>query len=430
MTDLLTPEIKKTEKAQDDHSIKYWLTKALKDAKWWIPTLSVITSTILLSRYLWAIGHPELLLGSLDNPTNLLTWLLFSTLGFTCLLLVLSMPSIVLSLAIHMSGTQANDKGKLAIYWVFLVLICFAVMAICILYVPAQFYSAWWVILAQCILGCIGVFALSSRPTASGSEFTSSTTRYNSSENAGRLQHRLILGVAGALVGFSGACGIFPAQIVLAAWHGEENGNFAKFILFGYFLFLLIAALVPLIVYLNQQASLAIKIRNTIGAILGSAFVVFMTLPAVADLGVFAGANLLKLRDGQARYYLLASADYPRSLFSSAVWKLETLSDDKALYVIDAFKQFSFGSVALLCPGRFSSTPLRKVSSFSQQCVSVSNSKIRFATQARPNSGRSAKIENTTCLISAPVQAIIPQPIIKARSCVIAAPSNSAPLLH
>ncbi|AXQ49831.1 hypothetical protein DZC31_24425 [Stenotrophomonas rhizophila] len=90
------------------------LFKILADIKWWLPVVSTLISISLLTKYLWVIHHPELILSSLGNPSNLVAWLFFSLLILASLLLIVSVPSVVFTLSMSICTVDRELEKRLA----------------------------------------------------------------------------------------------------------------------------------------------------------------------------------------------------------------------------------------------------------------------------------------------------------------------------
>ncbi len=91
------------------------LFKLLADIKWWLPVVSTLISISLLTKYLWVIHHPELILSSLGNPSNLVAWLFFSLLILASLLLIVSVPSLVFTLSMSVCTVDGELEKRLAL---------------------------------------------------------------------------------------------------------------------------------------------------------------------------------------------------------------------------------------------------------------------------------------------------------------------------
>lgn len=89
------------------------LLTLLADIKWWLPVVSTLISISLLTKYLWVIHHPELILSSLGNPSNLVAWLFFSLLILASLMLIVSVPSLVFTLSMRTLLIQHSPELNL-----------------------------------------------------------------------------------------------------------------------------------------------------------------------------------------------------------------------------------------------------------------------------------------------------------------------------
>lgn len=103
-----------------------------------------------------------------------------------------------------------------------------------------------------------------------------------------------------------------------------------------------------------------------------------MAFPALSDIFVYAAANMLKLRDSRVLDYVLSDKEYPPGIFDKNEWNLSRVEGGGGLYRLAAFRQFKFGNILLVCPGKYSSVKLKEISGYADKCVSLDNSKVKL----------------------------------------------------
>ena len=196
----------------------------LADIKWWLPLAATLISISLLTKYLWLIQHPELILSSLGNPSNLVAWLFFALLVLAALLLIVSVPSLAFMMCITQCSPGRELEKTLALRFFIIVGVGYVLLSLNLLgstfditVAPVYFFifiafaaagGAWHVLSSETSLKA-KVLELSPTPRKSW---------YRRGYRAVRL------GWLGVLLAFTSMSGVFPAQLGIMAWRGGENG--------------------------------------------------------------------------------------------------------------------------------------------------------------------------------------------------------------
>ncbi|MOA54211.1 hypothetical protein D3C78_1777880 [compost metagenome] len=91
---------------------------------------------------------------------------------------------------------------------------------------------------------------------------------------------------------------------------------------------------------------------------------------------------------------MLNEKDYPKEVFSSAPWQLDSYEGRNGLYSVRAFRQFRFGDTLLICPASYRNIALKEIDSYAHRCIALSEAKVHVAapvlskdaaTVAKPN---------------------------------------------
>ncbi|WP_407315214.1 hypothetical protein [Pseudomonas sp. nanlin1] len=387
--------------------------KALNENKWWFAPLAIISSIMLFARYLWAVGHPELLLSVIGSPSALFVWLAFAVLGFFLLYLTLSIPTVFFIFSMQTASPDEHHRADVARGLAAIVMIAFVALMAYILFIPSQLSHPWIAIIGLALISALGIAVLSRQTSAAGKAVFRKAP-VDGIDPWGYKWDRVI-GV-GCLAWTTSMVGLFPAQIILLTWRGAEEGLMAMLEVGGYFILLMSSSLVAPLVFFISNKPFDTRLRYAMRALAGVMIINVILLPSVFDLGVFSGAHLLKIRDPRPFEYTLDKKDYPKSLFPYTQWKTTPLIDDTELYKVFAFRQFQFGDILLLCPGQHASVKLKYVETYAEVCVSITASKVRFSEIAKK---LSISMPAAECLVPAPVQTQIPRPISRQRKCAI-----------
>lgn len=367
--------------------------KLLADIKWWLPVVSTLISILLLTKYLWVIHHPELILSSLGNPSNLVAWLFFSLLVLASLLIVVSVPSWVFTMSMSLCTVDRELEKKLASRFGLIVVGGYFLLALNLLgaifgytMAPAYFFP---IVVAAGICALLIVLRRN-RPLHEKVLELPPGPRKPAHR---KLYYAAVVGWLGTLLAFTSMSGVMPAQLAIMTWRGGESDEEA---IGAIVLCLLIMTLylAPVLVFYLAEGDAMRRIGRAALALLGCVFVNAMLLPALLDLWVYSAANLIKIRDNTELRYVLSEKDYPKAVFGSATWQMESYEGTNGLYSVRGFRLFRFGDTLLICPASYRDVGLKKIDSYVHRCIALSDAKVHVAapvssddatTEAKPN---------------------------------------------
>jgi hypothetical protein len=402
-------------------SFQQQLLKLVNEGKWWLAPVATVISVILLSKYLWTIGHPELLVASLGDVPNLLVWLLFATFGLMVILLLTAVPSFSLLLCMSLITSNREDEVVLAKRLMPVVLIGFLLLGGFLL---ASTYDLSAPPLLVFTGACLLSTALATWALAGNADVRRRFVNLGAGPiKPGRRKFYATLRilVAGIFLGFTAMTGVVPAEVSLGAWRGSETENEAlKFI--GICMVFMFLSMLPITAFYTMPGTV-IKRLGTAAQVLAGVFLlsIFM-LPALLDIWVFGGGNMMKLRDNRALPYLVDKADYPVATFDPTLWEVSKITDDDKFYTIKAFQQYRFGDVLLLCPGRYAGVQLKRIADYADKCWSTSVAKVKPASPRKeviPSKALLAEEPNCTS-VKTPTRP--PQKIETGRTCLFQHP--------
>ncbi|AIR88241.1 hypothetical protein [Pseudomonas cremoricolorata] len=369
------------------------LFKLLADVKWWLPVVSTLISISLLTKYLWVIHHPELILSSLGNPSNLVAWLFFSLLVFASLLLIVSVPSLVFTFSISICAVDRELEKGLASRFGLIVVGGYLLLSLNLLgalfdYVMAPVYFFPIVVVAA-ILALVVLLRRNAILHSNVLELPPGPRK----PWHRRLHYTFLVVWLGTLLAFTSMTGVMPAQLAIMTWRGAETGIEALGAI-GLCLLMMCLYLAPVLVFYLANGDAMPRTVRAAKVLLGCIFVNAMLLPALLDLWVYSAANLIKIRDNTELSYVLSEKDYPKEIFSSAPWQLESYEGSSGLYGVRAFRQFRFGDTLLICPASDRNITLKEIDRYAHRCIALSDAKVHVAapvsredaaTVAKPN---------------------------------------------
>ncbi|MBW9246279.1 hypothetical protein [Pseudomonas paracarnis] len=350
----------------------------LADIKWWLPLSATLISISLLTKYLWLIQHPELILSSLGNPSNLVAWLFFALLVLAALLLIVSVPSLAFMMCITQCSPGRELEKTLALRFFIIVGVGYVLLSLNLLgstfditVAPAYFFifiafaaagGAWHVLNNEASLKA-KVLELSPIPRKRWYR---------------RGYRALRLGWLGVLLAFTSMSGVFPAQLGIMAWRGGENGWEARGAI-ALCLVIMFLYLAPVISFYLSEGTVLQRTGRAALALLVCVFANAVVLPAILDVWVYSAGNLIKIRDNTELSYVLDEKDYPQEVFKKNLWQLEAYGGPNGLYSVRAFRQFRFGDILLICPGRYRNISLKEIGSYAHLCITLSDAKVKVA---------------------------------------------------
>jgi len=390
------------------------LLKILNDGKWWAPPLASLISILLLSKYLWMINHPELILNSIGSPSNLLVWLVFTALGFSLVLVNLSLPAVSFTACMALIAPDHDSEAKIAKYLGRIVIIGYILILISLPVTTYLYKLPTWATPTT-----IFIISLAASGLMQYKKILPEKPSPNPSKQKSPVKENLktcikILSLS-TLLTLTALCGISPAQIAILAWRGTENGLEATLAILSC-LIMMVGYLIPILLFYQFKGNLIQRAGKTSLAILLAIFFNTIMMPAFSDIWVYTAANLLKIRDDRPLGYILDQKEYPKALFDSPSWAVQTVENSTDLFSVNAFRQFRFGDVLLLCPAPYSKVKLKDIETFSDRCITVSDAKVKVAAK------RVLKIKQIPpdphCLLAMRTAEIIPLPLKKSMQCI------------
>lgn len=350
----------------------------LADIKWWLPLAATIISILLLTKYLWLIHHPELILSSLGNPANLVAWLFFTLLVLASLLIIVSVPSVAFMMCITQCAPRRELEKKLSFRFGLIVGGGYGLLSLNLLgstfemtFPPVYFFvfvaviaawAAWHVLCSETSL-YETVLELSPGPRKPWHRRGYRTVR---------------LGWIGVLLAFTSMSGVFPAQLGLMAWRGGENGWEGRGAI-GVCFFIMCIYLAPVMSFYLSEGSVLQRTGRSALTLLVCVFINAMLLPAILDVWVYSAGNLIKIRDNTELRYVLDENNYPREIFNKSLWQWEAYEGSKGLYSIKAFRQFRFGDILLICPTRYRNLSMKEIDGYAHLCITLSDANVKVA---------------------------------------------------
>ncbi|MGY2964036.1 hypothetical protein ACVWZP_004985 [Pseudomonas sp. TE36184] len=359
-------------------SYRQALSGLLADIKWWFPLAATLISISLLTKYLWLIHHPELILSSLGNPSNLVAWLFFALLVLASLLLIVSVPSLAFMMCITQCSPGRELEKTLAFRFSLIVGVGYGLLSLNLLgstfditfahgyfFIFVAFAAAWaaWHVLSSEASLKRKVLELSPGPRKPWHRKVYCTAR---------------LGWLGVLLAFTSMSGVFPAQLGIMAWRGGENGWEARGAI-GVCLLIMCLYLAPVMFFYLSEGTVLQRTGRAALALLVCVFANAVLLPAILDVWVYSAGNLIKIRDNTELSYVLDEKDYPQEIFKKHLWQLEAYGGPNGLYSVRAFRQFRFGDILLICPGRYRNVSLKEIGNYAHLCVTLSDAKVKVA---------------------------------------------------
>ena len=103
----------------------------IEKAKWLLTLAAAFVSLSFISKYLWIIGHPELMLDSISNPTNIFIWLAYVLITLMIMLLSFVMPSLCFTLGMQLFSNKEADEKDLAKTLAKCSALCFSIFLLC-----------------------------------------------------------------------------------------------------------------------------------------------------------------------------------------------------------------------------------------------------------------------------------------------------------
>lgn len=264
------------------------LFKLLADIKWWLPVVSTLISISLLTKYLWVIHHPELILSSLGNPSNLVAWLFFSLLILASLLLIVSVPSVVFMVSMSVCTVDRELEKRLALRFGLIVGGGYLLLALNLLgalfdhtMAPGYFFPIV-IVAAAC-----AVIVLLRRDAPLHNKVLELPPGPRKPSHR-KLYYTALVGWLATLLAFTSVSGVMPAQLAIMTWRGGESDEEA-FGAIALCLLIMCLYLAPVLVFYLTNGNAMQRTGRAALVLLGCIFVNAMLLPALRSSPVATG---------------------------------------------------------------------------------------------------------------------------------------------
>lgn len=349
--------------------------KILNDGKWWLAQLASLISILLVSKYLWVVGHPELILSVISTPSSLLVWFIYAVLTLLALMLVFVVPSAIYVACMGLVKAGREHEPQLARHFFGIIGVGCGLMSLNLL---ASLYG--WAAPPALLLGGMALVCAVLMRLLLGRHLALAQAAWMLAgpykpwrQTVYRWLRLLWLGV---LLAVAALGGVMPTQVAIMTWRGPEYGV-QSLLAIPVFFVVMMLYLVPALTFYVARGSQMKRVSRAVLGMLGAIFFNAMLLPTLSDLWVYSAANLVKMRDSRSQAYVLEEKDYPKALFEQALWARKPVVDAPGLFSVDAFRQFRFGDVLLLCPGRYAMVSLKNLDSYTASCIAISEAKVK-----------------------------------------------------
>lgn len=318
---------------------------------------------VFLRVYLGAIGRPELFMDSLDVGPALFAWLGASALVGVATLVIMAMPSIVLSFfsaALRLPEAVRAAVMKRALVTVAVGFVCLFGSPLWITSKPA------WLALPVVLVGVVTTLALLRRWDRGFRRAWATLLSSQPKPDAfGTRCDAWITAIY--LLPQAAIAGVFPLSLVLDAYRGGSS-EWAQWkgLLVGFLSMLL--TLLPAAAFYLSEGALLRRLRNLAYGTAIMAIVLLFSSAAIVQIVVYGAAGLVQVRQ-QTVLTLALGARYPPAAFQGGAWHGQPLGDGRVR--IEAFRLYSFGGLHLLCPARWVDTRLENWPSRAGACVPV-----------------------------------------------------------
>ena len=356
------------------------IIEPINSAKWIMVLSCSLFSILSLYKYLCIIGHPELGIKAISDTASLAVWLFFCLLCGVVITFMITMPTIIFSLFIFGIFPEKPHIKEMESFLKIFLLVIIAGFILWHINLFLLFFT-WYnphplhLITVMFLIYCSIFFCLLKKTSLNSTFCQLKNITNNTIRKWHFFAYSSLLGSAATCISLSV---VFPAQIILQAWRGgESNGEALCIVLYS--LIITLSTTLPALVFYGSKG-IKDKVKWSLLSIFAVIILNIFLLPAIVDIWVFSAANLLTIRNTAPFNYIFSKNDYPKEIFKNIEWNLQPLENEKELYSIGAFSQFSFGDIQLLCPAKYSHYPLKKIGDYSAQCISVSASKIKVTT--------------------------------------------------
>lgn len=355
------------------------IIELIEKTKWLLTLAAAFASLSFISKYLWAIGHPELMLDSISNPTNIFIWLAYVLITLIIMLLSFIMPSSCFVVSMQLFPAKEVNKTHLAKTLAKCNALCFAIFLSSIILLFFDLHPPIYITLLASIFGAFAYLTYE-LPKRNKDLTTRLLKELTDTKKINRASAIYNFSTLAFLTSFTAMCCLFfPMQLVLKAWRGAEHGPIAGISIISALAAMYVYLFPAIFYYSLFKGDRAKKVKKAAIVMITALILNFALMPGLLDIWVYAAANLIKIRDNRVFLYLIDSKDYPTTMFPETDWN--TKAKSREFYTISGFRQFKFGNILLLCPFKYSSIDLKDIYKYSKKCVSVASEKVKPITE-------------------------------------------------
>ncbi|TBU74543.1 hypothetical protein [Phytopseudomonas daroniae] len=345
---------------------------------WLLGFLGLLAGFASLFCYTQAIGRTDLFQAAAAHQSMLFVWLGSVGLMTIFFILVMGTASVLFGLAVSMLNGHHSWQRRAINPLLFIVAAGYVCFGGLILW-AADWGVEWVAVVVSLMTGlATWLFFLMSRNLNVPIVRSARSPKKGKAVSPWGLLFFMYLALLGAVV-----AGVFPAQMVLMAYRGEDTPDaVGQLMLIA--VFSMILALLPVCVFYKARGHLARRMRLCVLSVIGALLVYVVLSPATLGMITYAAASSMGVRDNTVRAYMLTDKDVLSELDTDQ-WAIQPRHEGAAR--IEAFKLFGFGSVLLLCPAKLVKTGLKDWPDYSEQCLLTKTPLARLLPkQAEPGS--------------------------------------------
>lgn len=336
---------------------------------WFLSLLGLIVGGASLFCYTHAIGRTDLFQAAAGDQAKLLVWLFFVGLMSIAFILIMATSAVLFSLAVSMLNRHPRLQRRAVNTLFFIASTGYALFGGVILW--ASEWGVEVISLLVCLVTALATvfFYLFNPNLRIPVDFCAQRPKKGHTASPWALLFFLFLALLGTVVS-----GVFPAQMVLMAYRGEDTPDGVGRLMLSA-VFSMIIALAPVWAFYKTRGALVRRWRLCLAGFVGALLFYIVLSPATLGIVTYAAANVMGVRDSHVRDYMLTDKDVISEL-DTEVWSIQPRQQDAAR--IKAFKLFGFGSMVLLCPAELVKTALKDWPEHSGRCLLTSTPKARL----------------------------------------------------
>ncbi|TBU86369.1 hypothetical protein [Phytopseudomonas dryadis] len=363
-TALTTPMDVSHSKSRLERVLNHWGALA-----WLLGLLGLLAGFASLFCYTHAIGRTDLFQAAAAHQSMLLVWLGSVGLMTIVFILIMASAAVLFALAVSMLNGHHSWQRRAINPLLFIVSAGYACFGGLILW-----RSDWGV---ERVAGTVGlVTALATLLLylmSPNLHMPVVRSARKPKKGKGTSPWLLLLFLFLALMG-TVVAGVFPAQMVLMAYRGEDTPDAVGQLMLTA-VCSMILVLLPVWAFYKARGDLVRRWQVSLASMAGALLLYLMLSPATLGIITYAAANSMGMRDNQVRAYLLTDKDMLGELDTSE-WSIQARQEGVAR--IEAFKLFGFGSVLLLCPAELVKTGLKDWPKHSERCLLTNTTLARL----------------------------------------------------